>query len=72
MNDDDDGGRYGKVDMAHCGVTAILLSKMFKYSCSICCVTTITLFHMPTVTHTHTHTHCGLSMPAEALYPHLS
>lgn len=47
-NDNDDDGHNGRVDkknITHCGVTAILLDEMLKYSCSICCVTTVPLFH---------------------------
>lgn len=69
QNDNDHDGRNGKVDkknITQCGVTAILLDQMLKYSCSICCVTTVTLFHVPT--HTHTiYSHCRLPVPAVAL-----
>lgn len=57
QNDNDDDGHYGGVDMkniARCGVTAILLDEMLKYSCSICCVATIAPFFISP------HSHCGL------------
>lgn len=70
QSDNDHDGRNGKVDkknITQCGVTAILLDQMLKYSCSICCVTTVTLFHVPTHTRAPIYSRCRLPVPAVTL-----